>query len=366
MNQELFYQIALTMVPQIGNVYARSLVEKFGSASGVFKAKAKQLGLIEGMGKVRIDSILKFDFKEVENEIRFIEKHHIQPLFFNDPAYPQKLLHCYDSPVLLFYKGTADLNTRRIMGIVGTRNQSEYGKNMCENFIEGLREMEEIIIVSGLAFGVDTIAHKNSLKNGLKTVGVLAHGLDRIYPVENKAMAKEMIQNGGLLTEFRSGTIPDKMNFPNRNRIVAGMCDCIIVVESGKKGGSLITAEIANGYNRDVFAFPGRVGDIKSEGCNYLIKTNKAALVTSAEDVLQNMGWSEKKKITRKVQRELFIDLAEDERMIVKILTDHGPIHLDELYLQTELNGSVVAKALLTLEMQGIIKVLPGRLYELS
>lgn len=366
MNPELFYQIALTMVPNVGNVYAKLLVDRFGSAADVFKVKKKDLSGIDGFGLKRIGAILKFDFSAVEKEMLFIEKHHIQPLFYKDPAYPQRLLHCYDSPVLLYFKGSVDLNFPRIIGIVGTRNQSNYGKNMCENIISGLKEVPDILVVSGLAFGIDTIAHRSALKNKLKTVGVLAHGLDRIYPAENKSTAKEMINNGGLLTEFQSETNPDKMNFPARNRIVAGLSDCVLVIESGKKGGSLITAELANGYNRDVFACPGRSTDPQSEGCNYLIKTNKAALITSAEDLVENMGWVENKKTVKKVQRELFIDLPDDENAIIKILTEHGSMHIDELNLKSELSGSAVAKALLMLEMQGLVNVLPGRMYELS
>jgi DNA processing protein len=248
---------------------------------------------------------------------------------------------------------------------VGTRNHNEYGKNTCEKFIEELKN-ENVLIVSGLAFGIDSIAHKTSVKTNLKTVGVLAHGLDRVYPSQNASLAKQMIQEGGLLTEFKSNTIPDRQNFPTRNRIVAGISDCIVVIETGIKGGSLITAELANGYNKEVFAFPGRITDTKSEGCNYLIKSNKAALITCADDLLENMGWKENKKPSPKKQRELFIELTGDEKIIIDILQTQKQVQIDELHFKSKLNSSAVAQALLMLEMQGIITSLPGKIYKIT
>jgi DNA processing protein len=282
-----------------------------------------------------------------------------------DKEYPQRLLNCYDSSSLLYYKGNADLNASKIIAIVGTRNHNEYGKNTCEKFVEELKN-EDVLIVSGLAFGIDSIAHKTSVKNNLKTVGVLAHGLDRVYPSQNASLAKQMIQDGGLLTEFKSNTIPDRQNFPTRNRIVAGISDCVVVIETGIKGGSLITAELANGYNKDVFAFPGRITDSKSEGCNYLIKNNKAALITCADDLLENMGWKENKKPSAKKQRELFIELTGDEKIIIDILQTQQQVHIDELHFKSKLNSSAVAQALLMLEMQGIITSLPGKIYKIT
>ena len=225
---------------------------------------------------------------------------------------------------------------------------------------------EDVIVVSGLAFGIDSIAHKVSLKNNIPTIGVLAHGLDRVYPSQNATMAKQMISCGGLLTEFKSNTKPDKQNFPGRNRIVAGMTDATIVIESGIKGGSLITAELANGYNKDVFAFPGRVDDSKSEGCNYLIRSNKAALITCANDLLEIMGWKKSKKISPKKQRELFIEFTSEEKIIVDILQIQEQMQIDELYFKSKLSSSEVAKALLMLEMQGIVSSLPGKIYKMN
>ena len=366
MNNDLLYQIALTMVPQIGDVHAKALINIYGDAQAVFKAKKKDLELIEGIGTMRAKSIKDFtEFDICETEIQFVEKYKIAPLFITDTNYPQRLLNCYDSPPLLYYRGTANLNTLKIVAVVGTRNNSEYGKNITEKIIESLSE-QNVLVVSGLAFGIDTIAHKAALKNNLATVGVLAHGLDRIYPLQNKTLAKQMTEQGGLLTHFISNTNPDKQNFPKRNRIVAGMCDALIVIESGLRGGSLITAELANGYNKDVFAIPGRTIDSKSEGCNYLIKHNKAALINNAEDLLENMSWNELKKITVKQQRELFIEFTADEKIIVDILQMKENVPIDELYFKSSLSSSAVAQALLMLEMQGVVISLPGKIYKLA
>jgi DNA processing protein len=366
MQNDLLYQIALTLIPNIGDVNAKALVNHFGSAEAIFKAPKKEIDAIDGIGVIRAQSIKNFkDFKRAEEEILFIEKYKINPLFLTDNKYPKRLLNCYDSPPLLYYKGNADLNCSKIIAIVGTRNHNDYGKSICEKLIEELIN-EDILIVSGLAFGIDSIAHKMSVKNNLKTVGVLAHGLDRVYPAQNTTLAKQMISCGGLLTEFKSNTKPDKQNFPGRNRIVAGISDAIVVIESGLKGGSLITAELGNGYNKDVFAFPGRVSDSKSEGCNYLIKNNKAALVTCANDILENMGWKEIKKPTAKKQRELFIELTADEKIVTDILQLQEQVHIDELYFKSKLSSSAVAQALLMLEMQGVVSCLPGKIYKIT
>ena len=365
MTSDLLHQVALTLVPHIGDVHTKSLINHYGSAEEVFKARKKELEKIEGIGTVRAKSIKDFnDYPAAEEELRFIDKFKITPLFITSPGYPKRLLNCYDSPAILYYRGNADLNASRIISIVGTRNNSEYGKTVTEKLIEEFAT-EDILIISGLAFGIDTIAHRSALKNGLQTIGVLAHGLDRIYPSQNKNLARQMTEQGGLLTDFRTDTNPDKQNFPRRNRIVAGICDALVVVESGKKGGSIITAELANGYNRDVFAVPGRINDSRSEGCNELIRTNKAVLVMSAEDLLENLGWTEQKKPVQRVQRELFIELSPEERTIVDILQQQESIHIDELYQKTRLSTSAVASALLTLEMQNLVQSLPGKIYKL-
>ncbi len=366
MSNDFIYQISLTLIPNIGDIHAKALINHFGNAGAIFKAKKKELEEIEGIGSVRARSIKEFEnFNLAEEEIAFIQKYKITALFITDKNYPQRLLNCYDSPVILYYKGNADLNSSKIVAIVGTRNNNEYGKSVCEKLVEDLAE-QNILIVSGLAFGIDSIAHKSALKNNLKTVAVLGHGLDRIYPTQNKSLAKQMIEQGGLLTDFRSKTNPDKQNFPKRNRIVAGISDAIIIIETGIKGGSLITAELGNGYNKDVFAIPGRTNDTKSEGCNYLIKNNKACLITSADDLLENMSWKEQKKPSAKKQRELFIELTDDEKIIVNILQQQEQIHIDELYIKSGLSSSAVASALLTLEMQGVVSSLPGKIYKFS
>ncbi len=366
MHNDLLYQIALTLVPNIGDVHAKALVNIYGNAQNIFKASKKDLENIEGIGTVRAKSIKNFiDFSSSEAEIKFIEKYKITPLFITDKNYPQRLLNCYDSPVLLYYRGNANLNTSKIVSIVGTRSNSDYGKIVCEKIIEELAQ-QNALIVSGLAFGIDTIAHKAALKNNLQTLGVLAHGLDRIYPTQNKNLAKQMAEQGGLLTDFMSNTNADRQNFPKRNRIVAGICDALLVIESGKKGGSLITAELANGYNKDVFALPGKTTDIKSEGCNYLIRQHKASLITCANDLIEIMNWDTKEKTNKKKQRELFIEFTPDEKIIVDILQQQESIQIDELYFKSGLSSSAVAQALLMLEMQNIILSLPGKIFKLA
>jgi DNA processing protein len=364
MSNPLLYQIALTLVPNIGDVRAKALLEKFESAEAIFKAPKNQLENIEGIGTIAATAIKKFtDFKICEEEIAFIEKNKIEPLFITDANYPKRLLNCYDSPTMLYFKGNADLNCTKIVSIVGTRSNTDYGKQICEKLIEDLAN-EDVLIISGLAFGIDTIAHKASIKSNIKTVGILAHGLDKIYPAQNKPLAKEMIMQGGLLSDFTSGTNPDRQNFPKRNRIVAGICDALIVIESSAKGGSLITAELANSYNKDVFAIPGRANDARSEGCNYLIKNNKASLITSANDLITQMNWATTLAKPKK-QRELFIELTADEKIIVDILQTQENVQIDQIYFKSGLSSSAVAQALLMLEMQGVVSALPGKVFKL-
>ncbi len=270
---------------------------------------------------MRAAAIRSFDaFHELEKEIRFIEKFNIRPLFLTDPQYPQRLLNCCDAPTLLYYKGEADLNSSRIVSIIGTRSNTEYGKYLTENLVKELAPYE-VLIIGGLAFGIDALAHKAALKNQLPTVGVLAHGLDTLYPSQHKQLAREMVaEGGGLLTEFMSETKPDKHNFPARNRIVAGMSDAIIVVETGVKGGSMITAELANSYNKDVFAFPGKTTDPKSAGANELIRSNKAMLITEAQQLINIMGWANHPK-KAPVQQQLYITLNPAEQQLANLLS---------------------------------------------
>ena len=368
MESELLYQLALTVVPNIGPVQAKTLLQHC-NAEEIFHAKKSYLEKIEGIGPIRASSIVSFkDFSKVEDEIKFIEKYKIKPLFLTDTAYPKRLLNCYDSPTLLYYRGEADLNAEKIVAIIGTRKNTDYAKQVAEKLVKELAA-QNITVVSGLAFGVDAIAHKSAVKNGLPTVGVLAHGLDQIYPAEHAGLAKDMLKhNGGLLTEFRSKSKPDKHNFPTRNRIVAGMADATIVIETEIKGGSMITAELANSYNKDVFAFPGKVTDTKSTGCNYLIKNNKAMLLSDAGELLQVMNWEDKakNKKDKKSQRELFIELTAEEKIIVSILREKNTVNIDEINLKSGLSSSAVAAAILNLELQTVVLSLPGKMYQLA
>lgn len=365
MQPELLYQLALTQVPNIGYVHAKILGQHFGSASAIFKANKYSLEKIEGIGEIRARSIKAFkDFTAAEDEIKFIEKFKINALFLSDKDYPQRLLNCYDPPTMLFYKGNANLNASRIVGIVGTRSNTEYGKHFTEKLVRDLSAYD-VLIVSGLAFGIDAIAHKSSLKNQLSTVGVLGHGLDTIYPPEHSGLAKEMIRNGGILTEFRSKTKPDKHNFPSRNRVVGGLCDATIVVETGIKGGSMITAEMANSYNRDVFAVPGRTIDAKSGGCNHLIKNNKAILLTEVQQFVETMGWEITAPLEKPSQKELFIELNSEEKIITTLLEEKETVSIDELVLKSGCSSSTLAAAILNLELKNVIQSLPGKMYRL-
>lgn len=366
MHSERLYQLALALTPNIGCVVAKKLLEHFGSASAIFSTRESTLGKLEGIGTVRAKSIKSFsDFERCEEELGFIEKYQIQMLFLNDDAYPKRLLQCYDSPTLLFYKGTADLNASKIISIIGTRTNTEYGKATTEKLVKELAA-ENITIVSGLAFGIDTVAHKSAIKNNLPTIGVLGHGLNTIYPTENSSLAKQMTkEGGGLLTEFISGTKPDKHNFPTRNRIVAALADATVVIETDIRGGSMITAELANNYNRDVFAIPGKITDTKSRGCNRLITQNKAALLSNAAELLTLMNWlpvTEKKK---KIQRQLFIEMTLEEKIIYELLNSTGQMAVDDLYYKSGLSSSSAAGALLSLELQNIVQSMPGKLFRL-
>lgn len=364
MTQDLLYQIALTLVPNIGCIHAKALIENFGSAENIFNAGKKNISAIENIGTIKASAIKCFeDFKAVEDEIKFIEKFKIQPLFITDKNYPQRLLNCYDPPTLLYYRGNTDLNTSKIISIIGTRSNTDYGKQVTEKLITELKDLN-VLIVSGLAFGIDAIAHKSALQNDLDTVAVLAHGLHTIYPHQHKTLAKEILQHGGLLTEFRNNDKPDKHNFPKRNRIVAGIADATIVIETAIKGGSMITAELANNYNRDVFALPGKITDSKSAGCNYLIQSNKAVLFSSSNELMENLGWQSKKH-NKKQQRELFIELSEDEKIVIEILKQKESAHIDEINIRSNLSSSSVAAAILNLELQNIISSLPGKMYKI-
>ncbi len=361
----LRYRIALTLIPGVGDIIGKKLVSYCGGVDAIFKEKKSNLLKIPGIGENLVNAIVNHDmFEKVDKEIAFIEKYNIKPLFYLDSTYPIRMKQCIDSPMMLYYMGNADLNTEKIISVVGTRNVTEYGKDICKKIIKDLSS-HNVIITSGLAYGVDTYSHKSALENNLQTIGVLAHGLDRVYPNANKSLAEKMIKNGGLLTEFMSTTNPDRENFPKRNRIIAGIADAVVVVEAAKKGGALITAEIANSYNRDVFAVPGKLTDVYSEGCNHLIKINKAVLIQSAEDILYIMGWETNKKPKKSAQRQLFIELTPDQQTIYDLMSLKTNTSIDELCINTGINVSKIAEVLLNFEMEGIIKCLPGKVYQL-
>lgn len=362
---ELLYQLALTLVPNIGDVHARVLIDHLGDAASVFKERTEVLEKIEGIGRVRAVSIKSFtDFSRAEAEIRFIDQYRIKTYFITEKDYPQRLLQCQDAPVLLFYKGSADLNAAKMVSVVGTRSHTEHGRQATEMLITALAN-ENITIVSGLAYGVDALAHKAAMKYNLPTVGIIGHGLDSMYPYDHIKLAQGMIrQGGGVLTEFLSGTQPDRHNFPLRNRIVAGISDATIVIETHVKGGSMITAKLADAYNRDVLAFPGRFNDRASSGCNQLIKYNKAILLTGADQLLDVMGWKEK-DVTRNAQRQMFIEMTEEEQKLTQILVGKETLHISELNALAGLSASEVARALLNLELKNIINSLPGQRYSL-
>lgn len=365
-NEEtLINAIALTLIPGIGDVQGKKLIAYCGGAEAVFREKKKNLLRIPGIGMSLAGAISqKSAFSRAEQELEFIRQYRIRALYYLDPEYPDRLKHCEDGPVMLYFKGNANLCRKRILSVVGTRIPTDYGKTMCEQIIRDLADLG-IMIVSGLAYGVDTAAHKSALAAGLPTVAVLAHGLDQLYPFANRSLAEKMVNEGGLLTEFTSRTALNRDYFPRRNRIIAGMADATLVIESALKGGALITAEIANSYNRDVFALPGRANDVKSSGCNQLIRNNKAALVQNAADICYMMSWDQSLHPVQ-IQQKLFAELNDEERKVYEILEQSKEAGIDEIYLQSAMTASKVAAILLKLEFDGLIRVLPGKRYQVN
>ncbi len=363
MKHERIYQIAVTLIPGIGDISGKRFVAYCGGAEAVFKETRKSLERISGIREVTLDALSHPEpiLKRAAQEVDYLEKNGIQPLFYQDADYPRRLLQCDDSPMMLYYRGNANLNAARVVAIVGTRNVTDYGKGNCQQLVADLVD-EGVLIVSGLAYGVDTIAHRSAVKEGVPTVGVLGNGLQQIYPAANKKLASEMLSNGGLLTECLSGTQPDRENFPRRNRIIAGMADAVIVVESALKGGSLITADIANSYSRDVFAFPGRVNDLYSQGCNYLIRTCRAHLIESVADLRYVMRWERPQPEER--QTTLFRAFTEEENKIMECFGAQQVVSLDDLIVNTGLSTTLLASLLLNLEFDGIVRALPGKRYQ--
>lgn len=362
------YRIALTQIKGVGVMHARNLMEVIGDEEAIFRDDIRKLEAIPRIsrrliGEIRDPAVLR----RAEQELKFVEDNKLQLLFFTDKDYPQRLIQCIDAPLLLYSKGNADFNHAKTISIVGTRNSTSYGEDFCKELVKKISiRIPDVQIISGLAYGIDICAHRASLKHNLSTVAVLAHGLDRIYPSIHRQTAVEMLQNGALLTEFPSGTNPDKHNFVKRNRIVAGMSDAVIVLESGEKGGSLTTADIANSYYREVFALPGRYGDKMSIGCNKLISDNKALLLQSIDGFISHMGWEENEKPSLPLQQELFPDLSEDEVTIFEKIRSTGSLHVNTLAIELNIPVSELFMTLLELEVKNIVTSLPGGMYRLA
>ncbi len=365
-NDVLKYQIGISLIKGVGPVLARNLIAYTGGVEAVFTESKRILATIPGIGTVLASTIKSASvLSRADEEIGFIEKHNITPLFFTFDKYPRKLSYCEDAPLMLYVKGETTFEMRPVLAIVGTRRATDTGKIMCEQLVKDLADRyPDVLIVSGLAYGIDICAHKAALKYGLDTISVVAHGLDRIYPYIHRNVAKEMIDNGGaVVTEFLSGTNPDRHNFVQRNRIVAGFSDAVVVVESGIKGGALITARIASSYNRDVLAFPGNPQEELSKGCNYLIKKNIAALIENIDDLEYSLGW-ESKREDGDTQRKLFVEFnSDEEKLIYSMLTEEKELTVSAISLKSKLPVSQVNALLLNLEFAGLVKALPGNAY---
>lgn len=369
-NQNHIYEIALTLVKGIGPVISRQLIEILDDLSFLFIENKRKIELKTGLPRKIIAEIHNPDIlKRAEKELLFMEKKQIKPIFVTSPDYPQRLKDCPDAPILLYSIGNMNLNASKSISIVGTRNATSYGKEITRNLLKEIRKIfPDTLIISGLAYGIDIEAHKAAVDCNLQTVAVLAHGLDRIYPFEHRKIAEKMMESGGLLTDYLSETNPDRQNFVKRNRIVAGMADCTIVVESAKKGGALITARIASSYHKDVFCFPGKITDTYSAGCNALIRDREAALVTSGEDVFREMNWTSDPKETMRekvIQQDLFLNLSPEEQAITEQISRVGNIQLNQLSIKLNIPVHQLSVMLFELEMSGIICCKPGGLYSI-
>ncbi len=364
----LLYKVALSMVPGIGGVLARNLVTYVGSVDAIFREPLHHLMKIPGIGEVNARRIRESDvLSQAEEELQYAGKNGIRIFFYLDDDYPRRFRECADAPVLFYFKGGANLDAAKAISIVGTRSATPYGREMCDDLLRVLASRGyELVVVSGLAFGIDIQAHKSSLKYDLPTIGVLGHGLDKLYPAEHARTARAMLEKGGLLTDFPSKTKIDPPNFIRRNRLIAGLSDVTIVIESGEKGGALITTDIAASYDRDVCAFPGRAGDVYSKGCNSLIKKNIAALIENAEDLEYVLGWEAPAKNMQPVQKQLFIELTGEEQSVVDLLKPGDKVDLDALALTLGLPVRKVSALLLELEFKGVVVALPGNQYRLK
>lgn len=372
MDQEIFYAMALTRLTNFNYQQALELYKAVGSAQMLFEHRNEIGDIIKDASPRLMEALKDWDeaMRRAEAELQFMEEHRIRALTLNDDDYPQRLTECPDAPIIIYYTGNADLNQEKIVSIVGTRHATPYGQDLIHRFVSELRGLcPQVLIVSGLAYGVDICAHREALANGYPTVGVLAHGLDQIYPYRHRDTAAQMLNHGGLLTEFMSQTNADKPNFVRRNRIVAGMADAVILVESAAKGGGLITAEIAQSYARSVFAFPGNVGQPYSEGCNNLIRDNGAGLISSAQDFVKAMGWWEEthrqQAFADGIERNLFPDLTTEEQQVVSLLQQTNDLQLNIITVKTGIPIGRLTALLFQLEMKGMVKPLAGGMYHL-
>ena len=360
---ELFYLLALQRVEGVGDVMAKKLITHCGSADAVFSTKSAQLAAIDGVGSILLKNIKdKSVFDKATAEMQFIKHNNIKVAYFQDVDYPERLKQCIDGPLLLFSSGAIDLKNRKVISIVGTRQITSYGIDFCRKFMEDLAPLDPVI-VSGFAYGVDIVAHQLAIELNLQTIGVVAHGLNQIYPKTHKKYVAKVEENGGFMTEFWSSSNPDKENFVRRNRIVAGMSEATIVIESADRGGSLITANMANDYNRDVFAVPGRVTDKYSQGCNNLIKTQKANVLTSAADLVYILNWEVQKQV-KPVQKQLFVTLDDDEQLVYDYLLRTGKEVMDIIALHCDFPIYRISGLLLNMELKGLVRPLPGKLFE--
>lgn len=364
MHNETIYRLGLSLLKGIGPVIAKNLISYCGSAEAVFSEKKSKLLKVPGVGETVVDLISSEVLKEAEAELAFVEKHNLSISYYLDSNFPQRLKYFMDTPIVLYYQGNIDFNPAKSIAIVGTRNATAYGKEFCASFVADLKA-QDVTIVSGLAYGIDIAAHKSALKNDMSTIGVLGHALDKLYPAQHRNVAEKMKERGGLVSQFNSQTLLQRTNFPERNRIIAAMTDATIVVETALSGGSVITADFANAYKRDVFAYPGRSTDKFSIGCNRLIKDGEAKLIESAEDLFRVMGWEDQVKPER-VQKQLFVELDEEEQKIISSLTDKESLLLDELIGLCQMPNSMMAMHLLQLEMKGLVRSLPGNRIQLT
>jgi DNA processing protein len=388
MENELFYRLALTRVRGIGAFHAKALFNQFGKAADIFRASPADLAKIRGIGKARAWAVAGFNqFDAVQRELAFLEKYKIRPLFFTDKDYPTRLANCSDAPALLYYRGEADLNSAKVIAFVGTRRPTEHGKQAVDQLVRELA-FPDLLLVSGLAYGIDVASHKAALNCQVPTVGILGHGLDRIYPQQHAALAREMVKHGGLLTQFGIDTEPDEHNFPVRNRIIAGMSDVLIVIETAHRGGSILTVENAITYRKKIFALPGRITDERSAGCNALIQNGKACMLTNIQDVIQELQWKRpiqtdgsamtEMAMTERAmtgvspkQRPVKLDdplpsdegLSGEEKTILDLIVRSNRLSLDELLRNEHLNRPEIPMVLLDLELKGIIRSLPGKIY---